>query len=128
MKVTLPKDYRDYTIREVDAMKTTVKWFKEYEDDPKRILENIARRYAREHSELGLWGDPVAVTVVECVARPMNAVEYDAICDGSGRTDVCIYGYVTWFKGVLRIFAGILDIWGYEGDNASVTAAIFPER
>ena len=128
MKVTLPKDYKDiYTMTEIEAMRTTIKWFKDYEDNPADILRRAAKKWCEWNDETGFYGDPITVSVASVETVKTYNIPCDGICDGSRYTDVVVFGFVNYWKGTLRVFVSMYDVWGYEGANATVVVAKYHE-
>lgn len=129
MKVTLPKDYKDvYTVSEVEAMRAAIAAMKDYDEKPADILRHVAKKKCEWDGIEGFYGEPISVSVasVETVGKAYT-LDRDQICEGSGYTDVVIFGFVNYWKGTLRLFVTISDYWGYEGANAAVTVARYPE-
>lgn len=129
MKVTLPKGYKDnFYVSQVEQMRAAIAALKDYDEKPADILRSVARSWCDENPEHGLYGDPIAVSVVAVETFIRGDLTPDSIGDSTGRTDVSIFGFVNYWKGALRVFVNLTDYWEYGGTcPATAKAAFFPE-
>ena len=115
MKVKMCDYYKDvYTISEVEQARRVIKAAKE---DTATAKEYAARAIREVIRNTDYWD--FEILKAEATATKNNGIEYGGYCDGSGYFDVNleITAELGLFKGFLKVWANVSDIWQIDGEQ-----------
>ena len=112
MKVTLPKNYREYyTLEDLDRAKLVIKAEKE-DDCPIKEYAEMAVNHALKNK-----GDYLAEILKATAETTKNRDVWDHYGEGSGRFDVWISATAETMNGFVKVSAYLSDIWQFDGET-----------